>query len=208
MGDRLRKLWDFDDLDATEARLRAHMETEADDGGRAEVLTQLARVYGLRDDLAAGERLLAQAEGLAGASAVARVQVDLERGRLFRSGGDPAAALALFVRAYDAAMAADEEFIAVDAAHMAALGAPDHAGRLMWAERGVDIARSSGDRDVAYWLGPLFNNLGVEYAEAGNHRAALDAFERALESRLLYPENVQAIQWARESVEEARRALG
>jgi len=46
-----------------------------------------------------------------------------------------------------------------------------------------------------------------EYAEAGDHQAALDAFERALESRLLYPENVQATQWARESVEEARTAL-
>ena len=50
MPDRLRPLWDFDDLDATEARLTAQLGAESGDEGRAEVLTQLARVAGLRDD--------------------------------------------------------------------------------------------------------------------------------------------------------------
>ena len=54
--DRLRPLWDFDDLDLTEQRFTEQLDREADDGGRAEVLTQLARVEGLRDefDRAAG----------------------------------------------------------------------------------------------------------------------------------------------------------
>lgn len=207
-GDRLRRLWDFDDLEATGARLRLQLQAETDDGGRAEVLTQVARLQGLRDEVRAGEAVLRRAEGLAGSSRVARIRIDLERGRLLRSGGDPAAALPLFVSAYDAALEAGEEFIAADAAHMAALAAPDHEDRLAWTQRGMDVARSTGDREVAYWMGPLLNNLGVEYAEAGRHEAALDAFERALEARLRYPENLAAIEHARESVTEARRALG
>ena len=208
MGDRLRRLWDFDDLDATEARLRAQLAAEAAKGGRAEVLTQLARVQGLREQFDEGERLLIEAEGLAGDSAPARLRVDLERGRLLRSSGDPAAALPLFVSTFDAAVEAGEQFLAADAAHMAALAAPDHASKLAWTQRGVKIAEATDDRDVAYWLGPLLNNLGVEYAESGDKSAALDAFERALEVRLRYPENAKTIQWARDSVEEARRALG
>ncbi len=39
MTDRLRPLWDFDDLDATERRFRDLHATEPDDGTRAEVLT-------------------------------------------------------------------------------------------------------------------------------------------------------------------------
>ena len=46
--DRLRSLWDFDDLDATERRFRAQLAVETNGAGRAEVLTQLARVEGLR----------------------------------------------------------------------------------------------------------------------------------------------------------------
>ena len=207
MGDRLRRLWNFDDLDGTESRLRAQLEAEAHEGGQAEVLTQLARVRGLRDDFAGGEGLLEEAASRAGASKPARIRIDLERGRLLRSAGDSAAALPLFMSAFHAATAAGEEFLAADAAHMAALAAPDRAGKLDWTQRGIDIAEASQDRDVAYWLGPLLNNLGVEYAESGEHEKALAAFERALEVRLRYPENQDAIAWARESVEQARAAV-
>jgi hypothetical protein len=50
MTDRLRPLWDFDDLEASEARFLEQLERESDDAGRAEVLTQLARIEGLRGD--------------------------------------------------------------------------------------------------------------------------------------------------------------
>ena len=42
--DRLRPLLDPLDMDGTEARLRAALAAETTDPGRAEVLTQLARV--------------------------------------------------------------------------------------------------------------------------------------------------------------------
>ncbi|MDH3307891.1 MAG: hypothetical protein OEO77_10275, partial [Acidimicrobiia bacterium] len=50
MTDWLRDLWDFGDLEGTEHRLRARLDAETTDGARSEVLTQLARVEGLRSD--------------------------------------------------------------------------------------------------------------------------------------------------------------
>jgi len=47
VDDRLRSHWDFDDLTATEQRLREQLAAETG-SGRAEVLTQLARIEGLR----------------------------------------------------------------------------------------------------------------------------------------------------------------
>jgi tetratricopeptide (TPR) repeat protein len=204
--DRLRPLWDFDDLDASEQRFRELLAVEPDDGARAEILTQLARIEGLRSDVEAGERLLAEAEPLAGASTVARIRIDLERGRLRRSTADSVAALPLFASAYAAAVDAHEHFLAGDAAHMAALAAPDRTDRVAWTKRGVALAESNDG--ARYWAGPLLNNLGWDLFEAGEHEEALDAFERALAARERDPDNPGAIAIARYAVAKALRALG
>lgn len=134
MGDRLRPLWNFGDLDLTE-----HASTHS----------------------------------WSRSSRRAAARIHLERGRLCRSTGDPANALPLFESAFSLAQEARVEFLAADAAHMAALATVDRHGKLDWTQRGIDIAEGSADRDVAYWLGPLLNNLGCEYADAGEHKAAL-----------------------------------
>ena len=203
MPDRLRPLWDFDDLDATEARLREQLGRERSDAGRAEVLTQLARVQGLRDDFAGCEELLRQAEPLAG-EGVARVRVELERGRMLRSSGDGAAAAPLFESAYGRACELGEFWLAGDAAHMVAISVPERM--LPWTERGLELAESQPE--AAYWAGPLLNNLGWHYFEAGDFERALEVFERALEVRKRDPGNAQAIVWAQEAIDEAREALG
>ena len=121
MPDRLRPLWDFDDLSATERRLHVQFEEESDGAGRAEVLTQLARIEGLRGDFDACERLLLEAERLGVSSAPARIRIDLERGRKLRSSGDPAAALPLFEAAFAHASESGEHYLGGDAVHMCAL---------------------------------------------------------------------------------------
>ena len=208
MGDRLRPLWDFDDLEVTERSLNDQHEKETSDAGRAEVLTQLARVQGLRGKFADGDLLIDQARTLSDGSAAVEARIQMERGRLRNSGGDAAAALALFEAAFEIADRAGEQFLAADAAHMAAIASPDRKGTIEWTERGVRIATESNDRAVSYWLGPLYNNLGWEYQDAGEHEAALDAFKRALASRERYPEMPALIQHAKEAVGEALRALG
>jgi len=205
--DRLRPLWDFDDLDGTEQRLRAQLEEESDDAGRAEVLTQFARAEGLRGDFDACERLLQEAERLAGSSAPARIRIDLERGRKLRSSGDPAAALPLFEAAFGRASESGEHYLAGDAVHMCALAvSEDRAAMEQWTQRGLEL----GERKpaAAYWAGPLLNNLGWAYFDAGEHEHALGLFERALEVRKRDPVDQEAIALAEEAIQSARDALG
>jgi tetratricopeptide (TPR) repeat protein len=207
VGDRLRPTWDFDDLDGSQRRFRALLEEEQTDAGRAEILTQLARIEGLRDRFDAGDALLDEAETLAGSTPVVRARIDLERGRLRRSGGDGGAALPLFEAAFEGARAIPHEFLAVDAAHMVAIAAPDFETRLAWSNRGIDLAASSSDPEVTYWLGSLFNNVGWDYFDAGDYETALDWFERALAEREKRPNEAERIAHAREAVEEARSKL-
>jgi tetratricopeptide (TPR) repeat protein len=207
VGDRLRPLWDFDDLDASEQRLRAALDEEETNAGRAEVLTQLARVEGLRGNFTAGDELLDDAATRSDAAPVVTARVDLERGRLRRSAGDPDLALPLFEAAFETACAIPHEFIAVDAAHMAAIAAPDLRARGAWADRGIAMAKASDDPEVAYWLGSLYNNIGWDHYDSGDYATALTWFERALVEREQRPDEPQRLEHAREAVAEARKKL-
>jgi tetratricopeptide (TPR) repeat protein len=66
---------------------------------------------------------------------------------------------------------------AVDAAHMIALtGDPEE--KFEWAMRGIDMAEKG---NMIGWLGPLWNNLGWDYVDAGRYEEALEALEKARE---------------------------
>jgi len=200
MGDRLRPLWDFDDLDTSEARFRAQLDEETTDAGRAEVLSQLARIEGLRANYEQCDLLLDEAEALGGAQA----RVLLERGRRARSSGRPGAGQAEFEQAFELARANGEDVLAVDAAHMVAIVDDMEA----WTARGVEIAASSDDPGVRYWLGPLYNNVGWSRYEAGDTAGALEAFELALASRERDDPRPYALAIARYAVGKALRAAG
>ena len=200
--DRLRRLWDFTDLDATEARLRAALRDETSDSGRAEVLTQLARIEGLQSRFEEANRLLGQAETLARASEVARVRVLLERGRILRLSGDLDAALPLFEKAFETALAAGQDFIAGDAAHMAALA----GDMLAWTERGLAVASRSPA--AAHWVGTLLNNLGWGHAQRGEHTESLAAYRGSLEAYVQSARYPYLREAARVGVAKALRSLG
>jgi tetratricopeptide (TPR) repeat protein len=168
------------------------------------VLTQLARVEGLRGDFGGCERLLREAEGLAGSSDVASARIDLERGRKLRSSGDGPAALPLFEAAFDRASASRQWFLAADAAHMAAIA--DERVAVAWTERGLELAAAEPAAD--YWEAPLLNNLGWHYYERGEYEPALAAFERALAVRERDPGRPAEIEIARYAVGKTLRALG
>jgi tetratricopeptide (TPR) repeat protein len=205
--DRMRPLWDFDDLDGSEGRFLEQLDKESTGDGRAEVLTQLARVKGLRGLFAEGDELIAKAEAACQGSAAARARILMERGRLLRSNDNAAGAAPLFEAAFLAATEGGELALAADAAHMAALAAPDRTGKRAWTERGIQIATTSSDPQVYYWAGPLYNNLGWEFHDAGEYGPALDAFRKALVARERFPEMPALIEHAREAVAEAMTAL-
>ena len=193
-------------IDASEARFREQLDCEESDAARAEVLSQLARVQSLGGDFERCERLLDQAQPLAGSSPVANVRLELERGRMFRSSGDPEAAYPLFRSAFERAVEASEFYLAGDAAHMCAIAVDDRKLQEEWTQRGLDL----GEREpaAAYWAGPLLNNLGWAHFDDGDHERALELFERALEVRERDTENEAAIAWARFAVAQALGALG
>jgi tetratricopeptide (TPR) repeat protein len=201
MADRLRPLWDFGDLDSSERRFREQLEREPTAAGRAEVLTQLARVEGLRGDFAASARLLDKAEPLAGPEPAANIRLELERGRMYRSSGDVEAAYPLFKSAFQRAIEADDRYLAGDAAHMCAIATDERKLQEEWVRRGVD----EGD---PYWAGPLLNNLGWSYFEDREYARALELFEGSLEARERDPANQAAIAWAQCAIGQTLRMLG
>jgi tetratricopeptide (TPR) repeat protein len=200
VADRLRPLWDFNDLDTSEERFRAQLAHETTDTGRAEVLSQLARVEGLRANYARCDELLAEAEALGGAE----TRVLLERGRRARSSNQPGAGQQQFEQAFELARARGEDALAADAAHMIAIVDDMEA----WTARGVEIAGSSDDPGVRYWLAPLYNNVGWARYEAGDAAGALEAFELALASRERDDPRPYALAIARYAVGKALRAVG
>jgi tetratricopeptide (TPR) repeat protein len=194
-----RDVWDFDDLDSSEQRFRALLAAGATTAERSAVLTQLARVEGLRGRFADGDRLLAEAEALGGAEDWALI----ERGRLRRSSGDGAPSLPSFEAAYELALARGDGFLAADAAHMAALVGDAEA----WTARGIALCASPAD-PACYWRAPLLNNLGWSRYEAGDFDGALAVFEQALAVRSREPDEPHEREIARYAVGKALRALG
>jgi tetratricopeptide (TPR) repeat protein len=179
----IRRLWDFDDPAASEARFRAAIPTAQESGNRAylcELTTQLARAQGLQMKFAEADRTLDQAEALLGEGmARARVLCLLERGRVRNSDRKKEEAKPFFVRAWDEARAAGLGGLAVDAAHMAAIAEPPERA-LRWNEEALEFAERSEDEEAKRWIGTLCNNSGWEHHKRGEFDQALMYFEKAL----------------------------
>jgi tetratricopeptide (TPR) repeat protein len=200
--DRLRPLIDPLDVDGTAERLQAALAAETTAKGRAEALTQLARVELARGRFDAAQALLDDADALAGPTGVARARVLLEGGRVARKARGDEAALPLLARAYDEALAAGAYFVAADAAHSCAL-AGDMA---LWTERGLDVAERFDA--AAYWKATLLMNRGDWEFDRGDYEQSLASFTAALEAREGDPRNPELAEHARLGMARARRAFG
>jgi tetratricopeptide (TPR) repeat protein len=178
MAEQLRDLWDFADPAGSEQRFRDLAE-RAPEPVRTHALTQVARALGLQERYDDGHAVL---DALDTGDPEARVRRDLERGRLLRSSGDGATARAHFEDAATAARGAGLEELEVDALHMVALVAAP-ADRLTAHEAALARARAASDPAARDWDASLLNNIGMTHADAGDHAAALVAFEDALAAR-------------------------
>jgi len=175
-------LWDFEDPAGSEARLQQAADA-ADGAERAVWLTQVARALGLQERYDDAHALL---DGIGGpaadGSAEVAVRLLLERGRLFRSSADAAAARPLFEQAAARAEQDGLSELQVDALHMLALVA-EPSEQLTITERALAVARTSDDPRTRDWDASLLNNVGMTHADAGDFAAALVAFEEALAAR-------------------------
>jgi tetratricopeptide (TPR) repeat protein len=197
----LDELWDFSDAAASEERLRRAAEQQTDAGSRAELETQVARALGLQERFDEADEML---DRIRADSLAVGVRVSLERGRLRNSGGDPAAAAALFRAAADAASGPDLAFLRVDALHMLAIVDADH--REQWTTRAFAVLDALEDARTQRWRVALHNNLGWAHFDDEDYAAALAAFEesKAAATRWGTP---QQVVWAEEAIAEARSLL-
>jgi tetratricopeptide (TPR) repeat protein len=180
------QLWDYRDPAGTEARFRELLPAATAGGDpdlHAQLLTQIARCQGLQRRFEDARRTLGEAERLvAGRPGAAAVRLQLERGRVLNSSGDPAGALPHFEAALTAARALKLDYHAVDAAHMLGIAAGAEAG-LAWNLEAIAMAQASTDERARGWLGSLLNNTGWNYHDAGDHARALELFQSALAFR-------------------------
>jgi len=204
----LDRWWNFDDAAASEAKFRGELANlPAGSGARMELLTQLARAQGLQRRFADANATLDDVEAtLPRMPARVSVRYLLERGRVFNSSHQPERAVPLFHAALDQAQAADEDFLAIDAAHMLGIAAPP-SERLDWNLRAVAMTEKTQHARAKRWLASLYNNIGWTYHERGEYERALEYFRKALpawEAR----GNPGAIRAAKWSIARALRSLG
>ncbi len=184
----LDELWDFADPAGSAGRFRTAAEG-AEGLERLEALTQAARAEGLQRHFAEAFGILAEVDAEVAAAvsdrALNRVagRAQLERGRLQRDTGDAPAAWESFTLAFHEFIAAEDDALAVDAAHMAGLVAEDATTRLDWTARALRMAEHSEDPAARAWRASLHNNLGWERFDGGEPELALVHFEQGLELR-------------------------
>lgn len=202
--------WDYDHPDQTEQRFHELLpQTGGEPAYRAELLTQIARAQGLQRQFDAAHRTLDEAEELAEATSVAgraRLRCLLERGRLYNSAHQPERARPLFQQAWEHAVTAQEDFYAIDAAHMLGIAAAPEE-QLEWNLRALERAERSRDPLARRWRGSLYNNIGWTYHDRGEYATALDYFQKALQFREVKGE-AGPIRVARWCVARALRSLG
>ncbi|WP_161634487.1 tetratricopeptide repeat protein [Mesorhizobium loti] len=143
-------------------------------------LTGQARQLGLAGDFGTAHQLIDRAMRLAGGDSTGRAACAIERGRLYNSAGQRDLARPLFDEAWRLAREAGAHVLAADAAHMLAIvGTLDDA--VEWTA--IGLAYVGEHPQAEPWRGPLLNNLGWSYVDAGRFEDALPVFEQAVEAR-------------------------
>ncbi|MCA0457570.1 MAG: tetratricopeptide repeat protein [Chloroflexi bacterium] len=203
-------LWNYDDPATTERQFRQLLMagfTIQDAAYRAQLLTQIARAQGLQRHFEAAHQTLDQAAKLLTPELMtARVRYLLERGRVFNSSEKVDQARPLFLQAFQLAQSAEEDFYAVDAAHMLAI-VESGDEQLAWNLKALTLAEASEQPRAKKWLGSLYNNIGWTHHDAGRYDEALTIFEKALAWHKEYgkPSTLRIAKW---SVARALRSLG
>jgi tetratricopeptide (TPR) repeat protein len=204
----LDALWDFDKPAVSEERFRAELSNWPPDTAEAqEIRTQIARTLGLQRKFDAAHALLDGVEAkLARLPQHVRVRYLLERGRTLNSSGAPERAVPLFAEALMLAEHDQDEFYAVDAAHMLGIATPA-AEHLSWNLKALSLAEVAADSRARGWRASLYNNLGWTYFDAGDAKTALDYWQKALAAREATG-NAGAIRGAKWAVARGYRAVG
>jgi tetratricopeptide (TPR) repeat protein len=172
------KLWNYHDPAGTEQKFRELLpaaEAGGDNAYLAELLTQIARTHSLRRQFDESHRILDRVEAmLTPDMKLPRVRYLLERGRAFRSAGEPERSIPFFEQAWKLGEANLPRY-AIDAVHMIAIAKSDPKEQVEWNLRGIEMVEK--DPTQRGWLYSLYNNLGEAYALLGEYAKGLQAFQ-------------------------------
>ena len=179
-------LWNYENPAESEITFLNTLElyaTKAPVQYKIELLTQVARAQGLQRKFKDAFGTLEDAQkALKPGMDRAQIRILLEKGRLFNSSQKPAEARPLFLKAWELALAAKEDGLALDAAHMMGIIAPPDK-QLDWNLKALKIAESSSSKSLKGWLGPLYNNIGWTYHDQEKYPEALEMFQKGLKWR-------------------------
>ena len=178
------KLWTFQDPAETEKKFRELLPRARESGNpdyHLQLLTQIARTLGLQARFDDAHTLLDEVEAkLTKDTKTARIRYLLERGRAFNSSKQKDKARVVFLEAWEFGNKHDEEYYAVDAAHMMAIIEPP-AKRRAWTRKAMELAEKSKDERAKRWLGTLYNNIGWDFHDQKEYGKALEAHEKCWE---------------------------
>ena len=139
--------------------------------------TQIARTHSLKAEFGEAHNILNEVEEkLNDETIVAKIRYFLERGRTYNSANEKDKAKTLFVSAFDLSNEFELDNYAIDAAHMVAIAENDLDDKILWSEKGIDIAKNSSDDKVKRWIGMFYNNTGWDLFEAKRYDEALEKF--------------------------------
>jgi tetratricopeptide (TPR) repeat protein len=176
-----------------------------------ELLTQLARVQGLRGNLPMARATLDQARQMIATSTKdldPKVEVRwlLEQGRMLCLGMSPVKAQDMFDQAWTQANKKGLTFFAIDAALMQSTIRPPKFQN-EWLLKAFALAESSTDPQARLWLSQLLFLQGWHAFDFRQFEKALEFFDKAMAQPrpLEEPWKVMAFQWSRART---MRALG
>jgi tetratricopeptide (TPR) repeat protein len=203
-------LWDYNNPQQTEVKFRELLpraKESNDTSYYAQLLTQIARTQGLQRKFDEAHSTLDSVEAmLADKLTVAKIRYLLERGRVYNSSNQREKSIQLFNEAWDLGIKNNEDFYAVDAAHMLAIVEPSEA-QLEWSEKAIKLAEKSKDPRARNWLGSLYNNTGWTYHDLKQYDKALGMFQKALswQEKKGNEENIRIAKW---TIARTYRSLG
>jgi tetratricopeptide (TPR) repeat protein len=185
----LSKLWDYNKPDVSEQRFRAALDA-ADPDEQLILQTQIARTYGLRQDFARAQEILAAIEPqVQSASAEAQTRYFLELGRTYASTTHPPEsqtsealekAKSAYLSAFGIAETAKLDNLAIDALHMMVVVETTPEDQLAWNMAALGYMEKSTQSDARKWEGSLRNNIGYALHLQGRYEEALAQFQLAL----------------------------
>ena len=86
-----------------------------------------------------------------------------------------------FHKSYTLSLSGNHDYEVINAAHMIAIIVPNQAQKIFWNNVALNLTLQTKDPKAGGWLGPLYNNLGQNFFDAGQYEKSLEIYQKALE---------------------------